>query len=136
MNDIYNFIRLNNRENSEVIIFLTEIDEFISNKELYIYGNYLFNYLYKNNCIQKDSTVLISYIKHFSKTIKNMIISKNDDFDKKKCNINQLIIEYININKRKIKMDNYILIKKTDTNFIIHHLKKEYALKQHHKFYQ
>jgi hypothetical protein len=107
MNNIYNFIRLNNREKSNVIIFLTEIDEFISNKDLYDYGNYLFNYLYENKFIQKDSTVLISYIKHFSKTIKNMIISRTDDFDKKKCNINQLIIEYININKRKIKMDNY-----------------------------
>ena len=42
MNNIYNFIRLNNREKSNVIIFLTEIDEFISNKDLYDYGNYPF----------------------------------------------------------------------------------------------
>ena len=135
MKDIFNFIQLTNQDNPETIVFLVEVDDYTSNKELYNYGYYLFNYLLDKGSISSETIVLISFIKHFSKSIKNMIISKKD-VDKKEINVNQIVIKYININKNLDFMDNYLIFKKAKDIYSLHHIKKDYPISNHHKYYQ
>lgn len=137
MNEIYNFIRLNNKLQSDLVIFITEINTNVSNKKLYSQGHALYKHLHQNKFIPINAYVIISFIKHFSKSVKNMLICENKKITsiRNKININKIIVEYININKNKEKLDNYIVYEKNQGNYNIHHLKKKYCLKKHKKYY-
>ena len=133
MNDIYNFIRLNNKTINEYVVFIVEINDNISNKKLYSLGNGLFKNLNEKNHIPRDTIVIVSFIKHFSRTIKNMLISETIK-NKKEINYNKIIIDYINLNKKKEKLDNYIIYE-YNNDYTIHHLKKKFNIKNHLKYY-
>ena len=137
MNNIYNFIRLNKKDSPEFIIFITEIDTPINNKNLYNLGNKLFKKLIEKKSINQNSIIIISFIKHFSKTIKNMIISENIGNKAQDINdtINQIIVDYLKINKNKKVLDHYLVLNTQENLLNIHHLKKNFNLKTLYKYY-
>ena len=48
MNDIFNFIKIND-DDDKIIIFISEISEYKKNKQLYNLGNKFYNHLIKKN---------------------------------------------------------------------------------------
>jgi hypothetical protein len=127
MNDIYNFIKINDDE--IISIYITELNQYIKNKHLQSLGNRFYNYLLKNKLIKKDTIVILSFIKHFSKSIKNMIISKNEDLNLQ-INSNKIISDYILNYKSNSIFDNFLIINSKE-ELVIHKIKKKFSIKEH-----
>ena len=134
MNDIFNFIKIND-DDDKIIIFISEISEYKKNKQLYNLGNKFYNHLIKKNLINSDSIIMISYIKHFSKSIKNMIITKNKDEELKlDLDPSTIIADYILTSKTKNVYDNFLIIEQNN-ELTMHYIKKKFSLKKHLQFY-
>tara|TARA_B100001248_G_C27354470_1_gene443039 strand:- start:524 stop:928 length:405 start_codon:yes stop_codon:yes gene_type:complete len=129
MNDIYNIIKINNENSSVISVYITELEKYHKNKYLFFMGNKFYNYLLENKHIKKDTLVILSFVKHYSKSIKNMILSKNENFELQ-IDSNKIILNYLINSKSKSTYDNYLLINH-DNNFLIHHVKKKFSLKNH-----
>ena len=48
MNDIYNFIKINSNNNDTLSIYITELDDYMKNKNILYLGNKFYNYLLEN----------------------------------------------------------------------------------------
>lgn len=131
MNDIYNFIKINDDE--IISIYITEINQYTKNKHLQNLGNKFYNYLLLNQLIKKDTIVIISFIKHFSKSIKNMIISKNDSINLQ-IDSNKIISDYILNSRSNSIFDNYLIINNKE-ELIIHKIKKKFLIKEHLNYF-
>ena len=63
-----------------------------------------------------------------------MLVSEKIKEKKKEINYNKIIIDFININKKKDKLDNYIIYSHNN-EYVIHHIKKKYNIRHHLKYY-
>ena len=129
MNDIYNFIKINSNNDDTLSIYITELDDYMKNKNILHLGHKFYNYLLENELIKKDTIVILSFIKHFSKSIKNMIISKNEKVDLQ-LDSNKIIADYILNCKSNSVYDNYLIIDNKE-DLIMHRVKKKFSIKNH-----
>lgn len=134
MSCIYNFIKLNKNEYANIIVFICEISDYKKNKELNKLGNIFYDYLLNNNYISNDSIIIISYIKHITKTIKNITISKVENSDLK-INTNIIINNFLKNSKSKPLYDNFLAVYNKKNSYDFHYVKKKFSIKKQLQYY-
>jgi hypothetical protein len=133
MSCIYNFIKLNKSEYANIIVFICEISDYKKNKELNELSNIFYDYLLANDYISNDSIIIISYIKHITKTIKNITISKVENSDLK-INTNTIINNFLKNSKSKPLYDNFLAVSNKNS-YSFHYVKKKFSIKKQLQYF-
>lgn len=138
--DIYNFVKLDNISIPYIVIFLAELNEKKHNDELFEISKNFYRKLLTENKIEETSIIIISFIKHYSKSIKSLTFhtdEKNNEVLFKIPSLNSLIADFIVKNQRKKKLENFIVYKNNcnDNPLTIHNLLSKYPLDGYHKYY-
>ena len=138
MEGIYNFIKLDNETIPNINVFLVELDTYVNNKNIISISHKFYKYIIKHNIISDDVLIVISFIKHFSKSIKSLtFLGKNKDVSiipLKLNSLNEIISRFINYNKNNKTFINYLIYNKND-NINIIDIKLNCSVKEFHSYY-
>lgn len=134
MSSIYNFIKLNKNESANIIVFICEISDCKKNKELNKLSNIFYDFLLDNDYISNDSIIIISYIKHLTKTIKNITISRIDNSELK-ISTNDIINNFLKNSKSKPLYDNYLAVYNKKNSYNFHYVKKKSSINKQLEYY-
>ncbi|VVU95544.1 hypothetical protein CPAV1605_1295 [seawater metagenome] len=139
-NDIYNFIKLDDKNMPNVTVFLTELNQPQENDVLMQIGHKFYQKLLSNDSVNKDTLVIMSFIKHFSKSIKSLtfIRDSNDNKLNKFTSLNSLIAAIIIKNEDKSKLENFIVYEKEnsyDKEISIHSINSQYSIQGYNKYF-
>jgi hypothetical protein len=133
--NIYNFAMLDDKDKDNIVM-ITEISKDHNNDILIQMANKLFLYLIENNIISNDVLVIITYVKHFSKTIKNITFTKNGNINKNIQSLNSIILDFIKKNDKKDKLNNFLVYYKDNTEISINRINSKFPLSKFNKYYQ
>jgi hypothetical protein len=138
-NDIYNFVKLDDELIPNIVIFLTELKEPQDNNSLMQIGHKFYNHLVTKELIEQNTLVIISFIKHFSKSIKSLtFIRESNNSIPKFLSLNSLIAGFIIKNENKKQLENFIVYEKESSyekEISICSINSEYSLQGYNKYF-
>jgi len=138
MDGIYNFIKLDNETVPHINVFLVELDTYVNNKNIINISHKFYKYIIKKKQISEDVLIVISFIKHFSKSIKSLtFLGKNKDTGKiplELNSLNKIISRFIKFNINNDKFVNYLIYNKNN-NINIIDIKLNCSIKDFYSYY-